>query len=1041
MLNLRNLCFALALYGALATLGPSAQAAAAPGKVQFNRDIRPIFSDTCFHCHGFDAKTREAGLRLDIREEALKKTESDALPIVPGHPEKSEIITRIFAEDEDELMPPVKSHKPLTKEQKELIKRWVAEGAEYEAHWSYAPLNRPEVPKAENATHPVDAFVQAKLAEKKLQPSLEAPKAKLLRRLSLDLTGLPPTPEETSAFLADPSPQAYEKQVDRLLASPRFGERMAVWWLDIGRFTDTVGFHGDQNQRIFPYRDYVINAFNANKPFDQFTIEQLAGDLLPNATPEQRVATGYNRLNMMTREGGAQPKEYLAKYGAERVRSVAAAWFGSTFGCAECHDHKFDPIKSADFYSLQAFFADVKQWGVYADYGYTQNPELGGFTNDHPFPPEIEIESPYLLKRKAAKEAELSGQLARLHERINGDPAGGEEFQRWQDSARAFLKDRPDGWTTAHPESAAVFNSGKQAADRRVLIHGDSTVQWDKELAKGEEVRLTLRPGAGTFAALRLEAFLTNIAEKDLPAWLGKTVRVSVSVKPAEGDLRKLEPYFGEATAKQERYNGGEEILGLSDGWKLPKTRPDGPLAAVWHFDPVQLSATDELVVTLSGENRLAVRVSTSPFAARQPLALDARALRKALEAPQAERKAADLDLLAEHWLLSTAADRGAFGRVKQLASEIRELRQGKAHSLITEAWTPLQVRILPRGNWQDESGPIVLPATPSFLPGQISSTPEKRLSRLDLAKWIVSKENPITARAVMNRLWQQFYGTGLSAVLDDLGSQGEMPSHPELLDWLASEFRDSGWNTKHMIRLLVTSATYRQSSSLRPELRDLDPANRLLASQNPRRLDAEFVRDNALFIAGHLNLEDIGGPSVKPYQPADYYAALQFPDRKYEPSQSQEQWRRGVYMHWQRTFLHPMLANFDAPARDECAAMRVQSNTPQQALTLLNDPTFVEAARLLAARVLRETPGADADRIKRISQLALAREPKAKELASFEKFLAEQRTQFKETPGDAQKLIQVGFAPKPEGDPVELAAWTSLCRVVLNSQEVITRY
>jgi hypothetical protein len=366
--------------------------------VRFNRDIRPILSDTCFHCHGFDAKTREADLRLDLREEALKETGDGLIPIVPGDPDKSEIILRIF--DEDDPMPPEKAHKPFTPEQKELFRRWVAEGAVYEPHWAYAPLVRPALPKGYEKENPIDAFIRAQLAEKGLDLSPAAPVHVLARRLYLDLTGLPPDSVTGNQSTVNGGTKSSIAEItDSLLSSPHFGERMAVWWLDIARYADTVGFHGDQNQRIFPYRDYVINAFNANKRFDVFTREQLAGDLIPGAGTEQLVATGYNRLNMMTREGGAQPKEYLAKYGAERVRSVAAAWFGSTFGCAECHDHKFDPIKARDFYELQSFFADVKQWGVYANYGYTPEPELEGVNNDSPFPPEIEVESPWLKNR------------------------------------------------------------------------------------------------------------------------------------------------------------------------------------------------------------------------------------------------------------------------------------------------------------------------------------------------------------------------------------------------------------------------------------------------------------------------------------------------------------------------------------------------------------------------------------------------------------------------------------------------------------------
>ena len=1010
-------------------------------KVRFNRDIRPIMSDTCFHCHGFDKKAREAGLRLDLREEALKKTENDVIPIVPGKPDESEIITRIFSHDKDEVMPPPKAHKEFTAAQKELFRRWVAEGAEYEAHWAYTTLAKPAVP-ANDAKNPIDSFVREKLAEKKIAPSAEAPKAKLLRRLSLDLTGLPPTPEETSAFIADASADAYEKQVARLLASPRYGERMAVWWLDVARFTDTVGFHGDQNQRIFPYRDYVITAFNANKRFDQFTIEQLAGDLLPNPTDEQLVATGYNRLNMMTREGGAQPREYLAKYGAERVRSVAAAWFGSTFGCAECHDHKFDPIKTRDFYELQSFFADVKQWGVYSDYGYTRNPELEGWSNEHPFPPEIEVESPYLLGKKRAAERELQAHLTATRERLAKDAKAAAALKQWTTETRAFLETNPGGWITP-PVSAQIFKAGKPQPDTDVPIGNDLAVQFKKLPGKGEDLRIAVQPGEGRVAALKMEVVLDERSETQPRNGSQRAgLKLAASVKSADGKETALGIYFADATAKEPRYSDGEEILGVTGGWRLPMKKSGHTPASMWLLDPpAQLAAGDKLVVKITGDTAVPLRISTTPLGASDPFAVAPEALLKAIREQGDRRSPEQRALIADAWIWSTAPDRAAFDKCKQLAAAVRECRGGRAWTMITRAADPLTIRVLPRGNWQDETGAVVLPGTPSFLPGRLESTAEKRLTRLDLARWIVSKENPITARATANRMWQMFFGTGLSAALDDLGSQGELPSHPELLDWLASEFRGSGWDMKHMVRLMVTSATYRQSSSLRPELRDIDPANRLLASQNPRRLEAEFVRDNALFIAGALNLHDIGGPSVKPYQPMGYYDALQFPDRDYAASSGGEQWRRGVYTHWQRTFLHPMLANFDAPARDECAAQRVMSNTPQQALTLLNDPSFVEAARLFASRLILKN-ASDDERIDRAFQLAVARSARDREKAALKTFLGAQRDYYRANAEEAEKFLKIGCAPPPEtADKPELAAWTNLCRVVLNSHESITRY
>ena len=1018
----------------LCSIGPASAEQPLPDKISFNRDIRPIMSDTCFHCHGFDPNTRDADLRLDIREEALKPTENDVIPIVPGDPEESEIIFRIF--DDEDPMPPVKAHKPLTDRQKELFRQWIEEGAEYEPHWAYAPLEKPTV--ADKGKNPIDGFIQAPLAEKKIEPSPEAPRAKLLRRLSLDLTGLPPTPEDVVPFVNDKSPDAYEKQVKRLLESKRFGERMAVWWLDVARYADTVGFHGDQYQRIFPYRDYIINSFNRNTAFDQFTIEQLAGDLLPNSTPEQRVATGYNRLNMMTREGGAQPAEYLAKYGAERVRSVAAAWFGSTFGCAECHDHKFDPIKMTDFYELQSFFADVRQWGVYADYGYTPEPELKGINNDSPFPPEIEVENPYYLKQLNQSKNELAAHLKATSAANAKDPKISASISVWAKATGEFLANHPDGWIATKPESASIVKGGKPIDKRKAIIGENGSVKPDRGLGRGESMDVILNPPPlPSLAALRIDLVTDGTDGKN---YLGRSVRVGLNIISADGKKRRIGTGVGDAAVKRRIFRGGYEIYGVGGEWRLPYKKPNAPLSATWLLDiPTTLKPGEKIALSYSGNSAIPMKISFSPLGSLDPLEVAGKETLEAFSADSDRQTPA----IENAWLLSTAGNRAAFQTAKGFAAEMRKWNKGRAWSLVTEAVEkPLTVRVLPRGNFLDQTGPVVLPATPSFLPARMESSESKRLNRLDLAHWIVSEKNPITARAVMNRLWQIFFGNGLSAVLDDLGSQGELPSHPELLDWLAGEFRESGWDVKHMITLIVTSDTYKQSSNLRPELRDLDPANRLLASQNPRRLDAEFVRDNALFIAGQLNLEDIGGPSVKPYQPAGYYSALQFPNRTYVANTNREQWRRGLYMHWQRTFLHPMLANFDAPPRDECAALRTISNTPQQALTLLNDPTFVEAARLLAGRLLNDKSASnDETRLNLAYLLALARTPREKEATSQLAFLNRQRQHYRANTADAEKLLKVGLAPQPAGDVVESAAWTSLCRVILNSHETITRY
>ena len=1025
-------------------------AAESADTVRFNRDIRPIMSDTCFHCHGFDPKSRKGSLRLDLRADALKAGKSGAIAIVPGKPEESEIIKRLFTKDEDDVMPNKESHKTLTAAQKELFRRWVAQGAVYEPHWAYKPLEAPVVPVLPaGGKNPVDAFIGAKLAERKVSPSGEATKERLLRRASLDLTGLPPTPDETAAFLADKSPDAYEKQVDRLLASPRFGERMAVWWLDVARFADTVGYHGDQNQRIFPYRDYVINAFNANKPFDVFTREQLAGDLLPNPTEEQLVASGYNRLNMMTREGGAQVKEYLAKYGAERVRSVSNAWLGSTFGCAECHDHKFDPIKSADFYSLQAFFADVKQWGVYADYGYTPEPELRGVGNDHPFYPEIRSKNAYRSKKDAQLRAELAAFYAEDGARISKDSKALGAFTAWQKDIAAFMSAYPTGLIspagtfllkTAPPAAptkmaakaptkntdAAIVKKPAVTVPAPVAFAAGVAIKMPKGVAKGDDFAITLADVATPIASVRID-----IPKGSLPSGASANITARFGIVDAKSKERPVPTYLADATHREPRYNSTVEQTDINTGWTLKM--PDADVHAVWLLDtPVVLKPEEKFIVHFESNAALTLKVAVSPLSHDEPLKVADSA---SLAALKEQGLTADTVALYHN---ARGSDRTTLAKSRAIVGHLRQQYEGYAWSMVTLASKPLTVRVLPRGNFLDETGPVVLPSTPSFLPGLRTSTEQQRLTRLDLANWITSKDNPITSRTVMNRLWQIFHGSGLSAGLDDLGSQGELPSHPELLEWLSLEFRDKGWDIKKMVRLMVTSRTYRQSSSLRPDLKELDPNNRLLASQNPRRLDAEFVRDNALFVAGLLNVTDVGGPSVKPYQPEGYYEPMQFPNRTYVASKDSDQWRRGLYMHWQRMFLHPMLINFDAPSRDECTALRSYSNTPQQALTLLNDPTFVEAARSMAARLLA-LPASE--RLSQGFRLAMGRDVKSAERPSMEKLIAEQTSYYKANPAEATKLLKIGFSPPTVGDPAELAAWTQACRVLLNSHEAITRY
>lgn len=1018
--------------GLVVGLIPAVAAPAPLGRVEYNRDIRPILSDTCFNCHGPDQNTRKAKLRLDVREEALAKN-----AFVPGKPEESELVKRLFSADPDELMPPPEAHKPLTVAQKELLKRWIAEGAEYQPHWAYLPVQRPPIPATQTDTrHPVDAFVVAELETQGLALSPEADRRTLLRRLSLDLIGLPPTPAEVETFLADRSADAYERQVERLLKSPHYGERMAVPWLDLVRYADTVGYHGDQNVNVFPYRDYVIEAFNRNLPFDQFTREQLAGDLLPEATLASRIATGFNRLNMMTREGGAQPKEYLAKYTADRVRTVSMTWLGSTMGCAECHDHKFDPFTQKDFYSLGAFFADVKQWGVYNDYDYTPNPDLKGWSNDHPFPPEIEVESPYLRRRAARYADQMEAITQSLATTVDRPGPNREAFALWEQATRRFLQNHPDGWMTPRPEwTDSMTNAQVTANDEIVVLRPEK----DGDKVGLPKIRLPL-PGEG-LAAVRIELIPegTNGITRD-----GNSTTVRPSFKLARGTNAAVELpiHHAEATLDEPRFANGFEFIGIRDGWKTSGRRSAERQAGVWVLrQPIAVEPGDALIVDVRNNALQRARVSVTPLAAAHPLRSGAPVeLVDAWKRFPAQRTDRDRLLLVETWLLSTDVDRLERERFQAAHWEYLNCRFGFSPTVVTAAWEPLTMRVLARGNWMDESGEVVAPNPPAFLP-RAGLPADRRLDRLDLANWLVAPENPLTARVFANRLWKQFFGTGLSAQVEDLGAQGEWPTHPALLDWLAAEFRESGWDVKALVRLIVTSATYRQESNLRAEVREADPNNRWLSSQNPRRLEAEFVRDNALFIAGLLD-PSIGGPSAFPYQPAGYYVNLQFPDRDYHPNTDDRQYRRGLYAHWQRTFLNPMLANFDAPSREECTATRPVSNTPQQALTLLNDPAFVEASRALAERLLQSEPRDDATRISRAFELAVARPAKESETRSLLTFLAEQRRQYAADPEAAAKFLRIGRHPVPPGtDEPELAAWTQVARVVGNLQETITRY
>lgn len=996
---------------------PPTRPAPAPTQALFNRDIRPILSDNCFACHGPDKNKRQADLRLDQPNRT----------VVPGKVSASELARRInLPEGADGHMPPATFHKTLTAAQKQLLMRWIRAGGVYQKHWAYEPPMKAAIPAGQNA---IDFLVRKRLAERALKPSPEADRRTLIRRLSFDLLGLPSAPAEVAAFVRDTSPQAYSKLVERLLANPHYGERMAQGWLDVVRFADTIGYHSDNPRNIWPYRDWVIEAFNRNKRFDRFTREQLAGDLLPDANQETRVGSAFNRLLLTTEEGGAQAKDYEARYLTDRVRAVGTVWLGQTTGCAQCHDHKFDPITTRDFYSLGAFFADV-------DEAIIGSREPGMLVLDADQTREL---------------AKRSARLADLQQSYDGaHPELAQVRRDWEQSARETLKQRAL-WKSLKPVSASAL-AGTQ-------LTVDST---DAILAKGpnpEKNTYTLQTEAsGAILGLRIEV----LPDASLPAnGPGRAPNGNFVLTEAEARVvapnassRALKFASAQASFEQTLYAEANpykiwnaasvidaDVKGDSWGWAVLPESGKAHSLVLTLAEPLTLNAGEKLEITLKqnhgsshtlGKFRL---YSTNNAESLGAFTAFPTEVEEALQVPAEKRTPAQTATLDAHF-------KSIVPELAELRTQLAEARKAKGdfeaslpRCLVTvRNAKPRTVRVLPRGNFLDETGAVVQPATPAFLPGQTGGT------RLNLANWIVSRQNPLTARAVMNRLWKQFFGGGLCKVLEDLGAQGEPPTNPALLDWLACEFMDSGWDLKHMVRLLVGSATYRQVSTADPILMTRDPYNREFARQGRFRLEAEEIRDNALAISGLLSSK-IGGPSVKPYQPERYWDNLNFPVRDYVADKGENQYRRGLYTWWQRSFLHPSLLAFDAPSREECTADRTRSNIPQQALVLLNDPTYVEAARAFGLHILTGTSGTPQQRLVWAWQQALQRTPTARELSVLQKLYAQQKETYRADPASANALLKVGDAPVPEKlDPVELAAWTHVARVLLNLHETITR-
>jgi uncharacterized protein DUF1553/uncharacterized protein DUF1549/cytochrome c len=1061
-------------------------AAAEPDRVSFNRDLRPIMSDTCFRCHGPDRNARKADLRLDIRDEAIKPTRSGRIPIVPGEPDKSEIIRRIFSTGAN-VMPPGAAHKELTAAQKDIIRRWVAEGAVYEGHWAFQPVKRPALPTrgATSSRNPIDLFIQDRLQREGIPASPLADTRTLLRRATLDLTGLLPSPEEMRTFLADTSPDAYEKAVDRLLASPHYAEQRAMHWLDAVRYADTAGFHGDNPIPAWPYRDYVLRVLNENRPFDQFTREQIAGDLLPHATIEQRVASAYNRLNRTSAEGGLQPKEYLAKYGADRVRTLSAVWLGSTLGCAECHDHKFDPFLAKDFYAMKAFFADIQETGLVPDRGARA------------WGAKLSLPSEAQRRELEDLELQLRAARARLDEASVMSPEVEETREndlqsRWQ---AGLLR-----WTWQHPIAARATNGATLTIYDREPIESnfylDGSLKTDRKPGDGLVVAsgsnpdrdtfiVTLKPGAGAWRQLGIEV----VQDESLPGarYARGADRFLLSEVTAEiaGEGQGGRPIaFTMATVNDNPPSVPSSTtdpsmppLAAIDGnpktaWGVRFGEARNPFLALRFGEPVTTSADSTIIVTLRHESdlRRAVigrfRLALAEDAFAWPPTADAgRRMRsrdpsgkttwasglsedvmRALRRPAEDRDEAERTALRDYLMFSSAETATLYAEAVRLETARGLLEAWIPQVVTTVSTEPTPTHILPRANWMDDSAPIVEPAIPRFL-GTLDGKGE-RLTRLDLANWLVSRDNPLTARTFVNRTWRELFGAGLSRSIDDLGSQGEWPSHPELIDWLAAEFMHPefdaesahDWDMKHIVRLIVTSDTYRRSSIPDPTARERDPENRLLAHQNRFRVDAENVRDIALQVSGLLNAT-FGGPSVNPAEPAGYLAALNFPKREYSASYGADLHRRGLYTTWQRTFLHPNLLNFDAPTREECTVSRSTSNTPLQALDLLNDPIFVESARVFAANALTNGGKSFDSQLGWIFERAMNRVPARDERTLLRGLYERNLKRFAANAGAARELLATGDSVMPPvRDPARAAALTMVARAVLNLHEVITR-
>jgi mono/diheme cytochrome c family protein len=1033
---------------------------AAPPAVSFNREILPILANNCFACHGPDEKKRETKFHFDTQEGMFLKKGV----IEPGNASESLMVEKITEPNPKDRMPPPESGHALTEKQIGLLRRWIDEGAKWDTHWAYVPPKRPDLP-AVNLTdwirNPIDQFVLARLEREGLKPSAEADKETLLRRLSYDLTGLPPAPAELDAFLADSTPDAYEKQVDRLLRSPHYGERMAMPWLDAARYADTHGYHIDSLRGMWAWRDWVIGAFNQNMPFDEFAIEQLAGDLLPNPTREQKIASGFNRNHMINFEGGAIADEYQVEYVVDRVEATSSAFMGLTMGCARCHSHKFDPITHKEFYQFFAFFNTVPELG------------LDGKTGNA---------APVLPLPNAEQQARLDQLNAAIdaHETALDDSIVAPLQRDWEKGVSEKPAEPDLAGLVAHYELDGNFSdiSGRYQHGRTVVgeptfdlgqvgraasFDGDTEVsfgnvgRFDRGDAFSLAVWLRGRGNQPVSVFQKIESpdrrrgyewQLDDIALVGIQKWAARlAVRIAGDSPDQSIEIRTRERLrLGDWYHVTLTYDGSGKAAGV--GLYLNGVRLDTDVAR----DALGGSCATDAPL------RVGSQALGRPFVGQLD---DMRLYNRALTPQQVEDLAIhhpmrvilsgvigkpskdDAERMRAYFLTHAAPEslRTAYRELKALNSQKDDLvKQIPTTMIMAEMEKPRETFILARGDYRNQTDKVQ-PGVPAMLPPLPKDAP---LNRLTLAKWLVDPSHPLTARVAVNRYWQNYFGYGIVKTQEDFGVQGEPPSHPELLDWLATEFVRTGWDVRAMQRLIVTSATYRQASKTTTALREKDPENRLLARGPRVRLQAELIRDTALAASGLLN-DAVGGPSVLPYQPKGIWEELAFGDgfsgQSYQQSHGPDLYRRGMYTLWKRTAPPASMATFDAPDREKCTARRAQTNTPLQALVLLNDPTYVEASRALAQRTLLAVPKDTNARIAYAFRLATARKPTKQELSVLRTLLDGRLTAYRQDRRGALKLLSVGeSALNPRLEIAELAAYTVVSSVIFNLDETLTK-